>query len=94
MSQNETKVFKLLAKKKGTANVIIEFIPENEDEYQTIKESHKITAQNISNQSSQDQNANVDVNPPTGSIALLIITIIGITILGYSYWYYHTNKQH
>lgn len=94
LSKNETKIFKLLGKKSGTANVTIEFIP-NSKEYKTIKETRQITvkANNAQNSSSTSPNINVEENPETGSTLIIVVSIIGFLIISYSCWYYRKNKQ-
>ena len=50
---------------------------------------YKMSSSNKCVNSSQ----NITVNPPTGTIAIVIAWLIGLFVIGYAFWYFKNNKE-
>lgn len=66
---------------RGTTIVRIKFTPKDEENFNAV--IVPITV-NVTSSSS----GNIDVNPPTGTMGIMLVWMIGIAAIGYAYWYF------
>ena len=69
---------------KGNTVVRIKFTPSDEENYNSVIVPVNVIV-------TDNSNGNIDVNPPTGTNAIMFVWIIGIATIGYAYWYFKKN---
>ncbi len=70
----------------GTTVVRVKFIPSDSTNYESV--IIPITVKVVGGVDNTPTNTNVTENPQTGTIAIVLAWIIGISAIGYAFWYY------